>query len=28
VPELIAMLRSGLDTAYAVARSRHRPAVC
>ncbi len=28
VPELIAMLRSGLDTAYAVARSRQRPQVC
>ena len=28
VPELIAMLRSGLDAAYAVARSRRHPEVC
>jgi hypothetical protein len=28
VPQLIAMLRSGLDTAYTVARSRQRPEVC
>ena len=28
VPELIAMLRGGLDTAYAVARSRAHPEVC
>ena len=28
VPELIAMLRTGLDTAYAVARTRHHPEVC
>jgi hypothetical protein len=28
VPELIAMLRSGLDTAYAVARTRRHPEVC
>jgi hypothetical protein len=28
VPDLIAMLRSGLDTAYAVARSRQHPEVC
>jgi hypothetical protein len=28
VPDLIAMLRSGLDTAYAVARSREHPEVC
>jgi hypothetical protein len=28
VPELIEMLRGGLDSAYAVARSRRRPEVC
>jgi len=28
VPELIAMLRAGLDSAYAVARTRHHPEVC
>lgn len=28
VPELISMLRQGLDTAYAVARARHHPEVC
>jgi len=28
VPQLVAMLRSGLDTAYTVTRSRQRPEVC
>jgi hypothetical protein len=28
VPQLIAMLRAGLDTAYTVVRSRQHPEVC